>query len=286
MTKRTTLHASRKRSTSTQHADGDRTHPHDVVGSTGRQPFSDSAECVAESVSSTRHAQINDGRSAGGQDVVAYGRLRHRAPECLKQCAAPRRQLVDCGALERQGDADFVIGLRLLEIASLAPPGHGLRQMALPFRDDLHIVTRQHVLLAIRNGGKAVLVEPLSAHGAGRVIYRVGGRMPLHATGDGLCLLANATPGRPGSGARWMSAAWALVLALGDRLGAVANRATGRLGNSISGVGLLGGNLLLRLTTTVDRCRRNGRTGAEALPNCPTPARPVTASQRREPQPR
>jgi DNA-binding IclR family transcriptional regulator len=102
------------------------------------------------------------------------------------------RQLVDCGALERQGDADFVIGLRLLEIASLAPRGHGLRQTALPYMEDLHVATRQHVLLAVRDGGQAVLVERLSARGAGPVLYRVGGRMPLHATGVGLCLLANA----------------------------------------------------------------------------------------------
>jgi DNA-binding IclR family transcriptional regulator len=103
------------------------------------------------------------------------------------------RQLVDCGALERQGDADFVIGLRLLEIASLAPRGHGLRQIALPYMEDLHVATRQHVLLAVRDGSEAVLVERLSARGAGRVLYRVGGRMPLHATGVGLCLLANAS---------------------------------------------------------------------------------------------
>ena len=104
------------------------------------------------------------------------------------------RQLVECGALERLGDAEFVIGLRLLEIASLAPRGHGLRQTALPFMEDLHVATRQHVLLAVRDGAEAVLVERLSARGAGKVLYRVGGRMPLHATGVGLCLLANAPP--------------------------------------------------------------------------------------------
>jgi DNA-binding IclR family transcriptional regulator len=105
------------------------------------------------------------------------------------------RQLIECGALERPGDADFVIGLRLLEIASLAPRGHGLRETALPFMEDLHAVTRQHVLLAVRDGAEAVLVERLSARGAATVLYRVGGRMPLHATGVGLCLLANAPSG-------------------------------------------------------------------------------------------
>jgi len=102
------------------------------------------------------------------------------------------RQLVECGALERRDDAEFVIGLRLLEIASLAPRGHGLRQTALPFMEDLHVATGQHVLLAVRDGTEAVLVERLSTRGAGKVLYRVGGRMPLHATGVGLCLLANA----------------------------------------------------------------------------------------------
>jgi hypothetical protein len=91
------------------------------------------------------------------------------------------RQLVDCGALERRDDAEFVIGLRLLEIASLAPRGHGLRQTALPFMEDLHVATGQHVLLAVRDGTEAVLVERLSTRGAGKVLYRVGGRMPLRS---------------------------------------------------------------------------------------------------------
>jgi DNA-binding IclR family transcriptional regulator len=38
----------------------------------------------------------------------------------------------------------------------------------------------------------ARLVERLSAHRAGRVLYRIGGRMPMHATGVGLVLLAHA----------------------------------------------------------------------------------------------
>ena len=58
--------------------------------------------------------------------------------------------------------------------------------------------TGQHVLLAVRDGREAVPAERLSAHGAGRVRYRVGGRMPLHCTGVGLVLLAH--PRRPGPG--------------------------------------------------------------------------------------
>ncbi|WP_328687930.1 IclR family transcriptional regulator [Streptomyces phaeochromogenes] len=102
------------------------------------------------------------------------------------------RKLVETGALERREDGRYTIGLRLLEIASLAPRGHGLRAVAMPFMEDLFHITRQHVLLAVRDGDEALLVERLSAHDADPVLYRVGGRMPLHSTGVGLVLLAGA----------------------------------------------------------------------------------------------
>ncbi|GAA4206969.1 helix-turn-helix domain-containing protein [Streptosporangium oxazolinicum] len=102
------------------------------------------------------------------------------------------RALVEVGALERLGDGRFVVGLRLLEIASLAPRGHGLRSVAMPFMEDLFHVTRQHVLLAVRDQGEALLVERLSALDASPVHYRVGGRLPLTSTGVGLVLLAFA----------------------------------------------------------------------------------------------
>ena len=104
------------------------------------------------------------------------------------------RKLVEWGALERAENGEYVVGLRLLEVASLAPRGHGLRATALPYLEDLHHSTGQHVLLAVRDGHEAVLVERLSARRAGQVLYRVGGRMPLHSTGVGLVLLAHAPP--------------------------------------------------------------------------------------------
>jgi DNA-binding IclR family transcriptional regulator len=101
-------------------------------------------------------------------------------------------QLVRWGALERDEEGRYCVGLRLLEVASLAPRGHGLRQVAMPFMSDLAQVTRQHVQLAVREGSEATLVERLSAHEAAPVQYRIGGRLPLHSTGIGLVLLAFA----------------------------------------------------------------------------------------------
>lgn len=104
------------------------------------------------------------------------------------------RKLVDWGMLERTAGGEYIVGLKLLEIASLAPRGHGLRAIAMPFMEDLHHATHHHVLLAVREHDEAVLVERLSAHEAGRVMYRIGGRVPLHSTSVGLVLLAYADP--------------------------------------------------------------------------------------------
>lgn len=149
------------------------------------------------------------GRPAEGQPVIdrAFALLSvfdsdHRAlslAELPQRSDIPRssalrlaRSLVHVGALERLDDGRFVVGLRLLETASLAPRGHGLRSVAMPFMEDLFHVTRQHVLLAVRDQQEALLVERLSALDASPVHYRVGGRLPLTSTGVGLVLLAFA----------------------------------------------------------------------------------------------
>ncbi|GAA2011535.1 helix-turn-helix domain-containing protein [Catenulispora yoronensis] len=100
------------------------------------------------------------------------------------------RKLVELGVLERAADGGFAVGVRLWEIASLAPRGQGLRAVAMPYMEDLSLVTKQHVLLAVRDGDEALIVERLSSRGASPVLYRVGGRAPLHSTGVGRILLA------------------------------------------------------------------------------------------------
>jgi DNA-binding IclR family transcriptional regulator len=98
------------------------------------------------------------------------------------------------GALERDPDGRYGIGLRLLELGALAPHGLQLRELALPQLDDLHQATRANVHLAVRDGSDVVYVEALRARGAIRILSRLGGRWPLHATGTGLVLLAFAPP--------------------------------------------------------------------------------------------
>lgn len=100
-------------------------------------------------------------------------------------------ELVAHGALERTGDR-YRIGLRLWELGALSPGSFDLRERALPFLEDLWEVTHQHVQLAIRDGLDAVYVERISAKDAVNILTRAGSRMPLHATGVGLALLAYA----------------------------------------------------------------------------------------------
>ena len=96
------------------------------------------------------------------------------------------------GAVERGEDGMFRIGLRLWELGALAPRSQGLREVALPFLEDLSQITKENVQLAVREGSEVVFIERIAGTGAVPVLTRVGGRFALTATGVGLVLLAHA----------------------------------------------------------------------------------------------
>lgn len=103
-------------------------------------------------------------------------------------------ELRQWGGLERDAEGRYAIGLRLLELGALAPHGLQLRELAMPYLDDLHHATRANVHLAVREGHDIIYVESLRARGAVPVLSRLGGRWPVHATGTGQVLLAFADP--------------------------------------------------------------------------------------------
>src|SRR4051812_21870513 len=137
--------------------------------------------------------------------ALSLGELSRRSGIPASSALRLAGRLLAWGALERGEDGRFTVGVRLWEVASLAPRGQGLKQVALPFMGDLEEVTRQHVLLAVRDGVDALLVERLSGHQAMPVLYRVGGRLPLHSTGVGGCFGGGGpAPPRPrGGGGGW-----------------------------------------------------------------------------------
>jgi DNA-binding IclR family transcriptional regulator len=101
-------------------------------------------------------------------------------------------ELVEWGGLERAEPAGYSIGMRLWEIGTLAPRGGTLRDVALPFMQDLYEATHENVHLAVRDGLEALYVDTISGHESVRTRSRRGGRLPLHATGVGKVLLAAA----------------------------------------------------------------------------------------------
>jgi DNA-binding IclR family transcriptional regulator len=101
-------------------------------------------------------------------------------------------QLTSWGALEQSETGGYRIGLRLWEVACLAPRSSGLRRAALPFMEDLYETTHENVQLAVRDGLDTLYIELISGRSAVLVRTTVGSRWPLHATGVGLVLLAHA----------------------------------------------------------------------------------------------
>ncbi|WP_246274061.1 IclR family transcriptional regulator [Phytohabitans houttuyneae] len=100
------------------------------------------------------------------------------------------RELVDWQALERGEDGTYQIGARLWHLGMLSPMHADLREIALPYLQDLCAATGDTVHLAVRDGAKALYVERLGGARSVRVVSRPGGLLPLHATGVGKVLLA------------------------------------------------------------------------------------------------
>lgn len=101
---------------------------------------------------------------------------------------------VHWGGIVRGEDGLYRVGMRLWKLGVRAPTARRLRSVALPFLEDLYDLTRENVHLAVRDGLAALYLERISGRSAVAVISDVGSRLPLHATGVGLVLLAAATP--------------------------------------------------------------------------------------------
>ncbi|MEU3269761.1 IclR family transcriptional regulator [Saccharomonospora sp. NPDC006951] len=101
-------------------------------------------------------------------------------------------ELHEWGALERNEAGEYRIGLRLWEVAALAPRSVGLQRIALPFMQDLYETTHRGVHLAVRTHDEVVFVERFVSPERASARPRVGGRYALHATAVGLVLLAHA----------------------------------------------------------------------------------------------
>lgn len=104
-------------------------------------------------------------------------------------------ELEQFGLLERERDKTYRIGVRLWEIACRTPGALGIREIAMPYLQEIHFAVRQHAQLGILQGHDVLFLERLSTRNAVVNVTLIGGRLPLHASSSGLVLLAHG----PGS---------------------------------------------------------------------------------------
>ncbi|MHA4855074.1 IclR family transcriptional regulator [Rhodococcus sp. MSC1_016] len=102
-------------------------------------------------------------------------------------------ELVELGALKKDAEGVYRIGLRIWELGSLCPQPRTLRDISLPYMQDLYEATGENVHLAVLDGGEVLYLERVWGRRSVNVVTHVGGRSPLHATGVGKMLLSHAS---------------------------------------------------------------------------------------------
>jgi DNA-binding IclR family transcriptional regulator len=99
--------------------------------------------------------------------------------------------LIDWGGIERHGRGRYRLSMHLWRLGASVPEARALRDVALPFLEDLYEATHEVVHLAVLDGIEALYLEKISGRRtAAKVSSEVGKRLPLHATGPGKVLLA------------------------------------------------------------------------------------------------
>ncbi|WP_433289339.1 IclR family transcriptional regulator [Pseudonocardia sp. CA-142604] len=101
-------------------------------------------------------------------------------------------EMLKLGLLERGADRKLRVGLRLWEMASVAPQARELREAAVPVMENLLTANQQQTHLSVLEGSEALVIERLWGRNMVVNFTRAGGRHPLHATTGGLVLLSHA----------------------------------------------------------------------------------------------
>ena len=147
-----------------------------------------------EPASPTAAGKVLDVLGAFGTEAreLTLSAIARRSRLALSTTHRVVAELVGWGALERGDDGLYRIGLRLYAVGALAPRGVVLRDVAMPFMEDLYEIIHEVVQLAVREGTEMVFTDRLAGRSSVGVHTQVGLRFPLPASGAGLVLLAFA----------------------------------------------------------------------------------------------
>jgi DNA-binding IclR family transcriptional regulator len=148
------------------------------------EPLSESTtpSAVIDRVSLVLDAFDGPGRLTLAQIVRRTGLPRSSAHRMLER-------LVQLRWLRRNG-RDYELGMRLVELGSLAVHQDRLHKAATPLLHDLHRATGLVVQLAVLDGPDVVYLDKVGDRMVAALPSRVGGRQPAHCTAIGKVLLA------------------------------------------------------------------------------------------------
>jgi DNA-binding IclR family transcriptional regulator len=144
------------------------------------QPTTPSA--VIDRISLVLDAFDGPGRLTLAQIVRRTGLPRSSAHRMLER-------LVQLRWLRRSG-RDYELGMRLVELGSLAVHQDRLVRAASPLLGELHRATGLVVHLAVLDGPDVVYLEKVGDRMTGALPTRVGARQPAHCTAVGKAILA------------------------------------------------------------------------------------------------
>lgn len=92
---------------------------------------------------------------------------------------------------QRQRREKYSLGLKFLEFSSIIKRRMKIRNVALPFLEELNKVLDESVNLAILDSNEAVYIEQIESNHSLRIFTQVGNGVPLHCTGVGKVFLAH-----------------------------------------------------------------------------------------------
>ncbi|BBZ15773.1 transcriptional regulator [Mycolicibacterium gadium] len=137
---------------------------------------------VIDRVSLVLDAFDGPGRLNLAQIVRRTGLPRSSAHRMLERLVALRW-------LRRNG-RDYELGMRLVELGSLAVHQDRLHRAAMPLLHDLYRATGLVVHLAVLDGSDVVYLEKIGGRMVAAIPTRVGGRQPAHCAAVGKAMLA------------------------------------------------------------------------------------------------
>ncbi|MEW6471019.1 MAG: IclR family transcriptional regulator [Actinomycetota bacterium] len=100
------------------------------------------------------------------------------------------------GGVRRTPSGRYSLGMKFFELGGLVPERQRLRDLALPYMEDLLIATNGHVHLVTLEGNDVVVLDRLLSHQGATAPsrVRVGGREPASCSAVGKAILAFSPP--------------------------------------------------------------------------------------------